>query len=227
MRSAHRDKTLIRNLADLVARCALYTSILLVADGLSSYVGAFLRSFRMRQPGRRGRPRLVSWPGLVIGAVKKQYAMRRGRGSRWRVMGVGCRVAYGRAALCAEMLAVTQGSAGVLNTAYIERLNATFRQHLAAWGRRSRHLCRAEGSVTAGMYLVGGIYNFCTLHQSLTEHGEWTRRRTPAMAAGLTDHWWSVEELLSYHVPLARWKPPKRKGRRSKELQELIEGWAA
>src|SRR2546428_12179740 len=37
--------------------------------------------------------------------------------------------------------------------------------------------------------------------------------RTPAMAAGLTDHVWSVQELLSYHGAPAPWVPPKRRGR--------------
>jgi hypothetical protein len=77
------------------------------------------------------------------------------------------------------------------------------------------------------MYLVGTVYNFCTLHESLTVQEGWGQRRTPAMAAGLTDHCWSVGELLAYHVPLPRWQPPKKRGRRSKALQELIVRWAA
>jgi hypothetical protein len=43
-----------------------------------------------------------------------------------------------------------------------------------------------------------------------------TLERTPAMAAGLTDHPWTMEELLRYQVPPARWvapPPPKRRGR--------------
>jgi hypothetical protein len=119
---------------------------------------------------------------LVIGQVVKQYAA--GRGRRWRVTGVERRVAHGTAAAARQLLRATQG-AGVLNTAYIERLNATFRQHLASLGRR-----------------------------------------TPAMAAGVTDQCWSIAELLEYRVPLPRWQPPKKRGRRSKELQELIKRWA-
>ncbi len=45
------------------------------------------------------------------------------------------------------------------------------------------------------------------------------------MAAGITDHCWTVRELLSLHVPPPRWTPPKQRGRRSGALQRLIERW--
>jgi hypothetical protein len=50
-------------------------------------------------------------------------------------------------------------------------------------------------------------------------------QQTPAMAAGITDHCWNVRELLSYHVPPPRWKPPKQRGRPSRALRRLIERW--
>ena len=45
----------------------------------------------------------------------------------------------------------------------------------------------------------------------------------PAMAAGITDHCWTVQELLSFHVPPPRWTPPKQRGRPSHALKRLIE----
>ena len=69
------------------------------------------------------------------------------------------------------------------------------------------------------MWLVGSCYNLLWVHRSLEEG------YTPAMAAGLTDHCWSVEELLWYRVAPPRWQPPKRRGRRSKHLQALIDRW--
>jgi hypothetical protein len=153
---AHRDRALLAVLAAQIVRGATCAPLLLVVDGLATYVGVFLAAFRQRLPGRRGRPRQVVWPGLVIGQVVKQYAA--GRGRRWRVTGVECRVAHGTAAAARQLLRATQG-AGVLNTAYIERLNATFRAQLAPLGRRSRHLARRQATLTAGLYLVGTIYN--------------------------------------------------------------------
>src|SRR5512145_1795158 len=89
---------------------------------------------------------------------------------------------------------------GVIKTAYIERLNATFRERLAPLARRSRALARRTLTLQHGMYLIGTVYNFCTPHVSLRlTHSGASRcgvQRTPTMAAGITDHCWSVHELL-------------------------------
>jgi hypothetical protein len=68
----------------------------------------------------------------VIGQVGKQYA-RAGRQRHWRVMGLGRQVTYGAPAIATALVDATKG-ARVLNTACIERLNATFRQHLVGLG---------------------------------------------------------------------------------------------
>ena len=71
-----------------------------------------------------------------------------------------------------------------------------------------------------GMYLLGCTYNFCWPHHELsrTAPDEATGKRawvarTPAMASYLTDHVWSVFELLSYRVAPLPWRAPKRRGR--------------
>ena len=68
----------------------------------------------------------------------------------------------------------------MINTAYIERLNATFRERLAALTRRGRALARRPLTLHHGMYLIGTVYNFCTPHASLGGGGSAT---TPAMAS--------------------------------------------
>jgi hypothetical protein len=110
----------------------------------------------------------------------------------------------------------------VINTTYIERLNTTFRERLAALTRRGRALARRTLTQQHSMYLIGTVYNFCTPHASLGHAGGKT---TPAMATGITDHCWSVQELLSYHVPPPDWTPPKQRGRPSYALKRLIERW--
>jgi transposase-like protein len=215
--SPTRDRALIDRLLAQVRACALVGALLLAVDGLSTYVGAARRAFRERVPtGGPGAPRKVIWAGLVIGQVVKERAQR-------RVVRVGHWIAHGTVMAAVALLQRT-GSA-VLNTAYIERLNGTFRERLAGLARRTRHLVRQPAMLEAGMYLVGTVYNFCTEHESLTTARQ--QRRTPAMAAGLTDHCWTVGELLRYKVPPARWQPPRQRGRRSAALQQLAERWAA
>ena len=212
--SRQRDRALIERLAQQIWRCAIVAPLLLVTDGFKSYPLAFGRVFRTAQhTGQRGAPRRVPWPELHIVQVIKD---RRG------AVGMVSRLVTGTGAGIRAILRATPGCL-VANTAYIERLNGTFRARLASLVRRTRGLARQAQSVTDGMYLVGTLYNFCTFHQSLTtrDHG----RRTPAMAAGITDHRWTVHELLRYRVPPPRWQPPKRRGRRSKSLQALIDRW--
>jgi hypothetical protein len=111
---------------------------------------------------------------------------------------------------------------GVINTADIERLNATCRARLAALTRRGRALARRPLTLQHGMDLLGTVYNFCPPHASLGRGG---RATTPAMAAGLTAQDWSVRERLSYHVPPPCWTPPKHRGRAAQARKRLMERW--
>jgi transposase-like protein/IS1 family transposase len=214
-----RDLPLIRRLMRRVRRCALAGRLLLCTDGLCSYVRAAREAFRDKvSTGRRGRQPLHVWGRLLIAQVVKRYENR-------HIVEVERRVVHGRAAQVEKARAASAG-AGVINTAYIERLNGTFRERLASLARRTRGLARRVTRLEAGMWLVGAVYNFCTPHESLREiAGKAVRGRTPAMAAGITRHCWSVSALLSYHVPPPRWTPPKKRGRRSRELLALIEKW--
>ena len=144
-----------------------------------------------------------------------------------RVASVEHRVVRGTEAAITTVLATTH-SGTQINTAYIERLNATFRASLAPLVRRGRALAHTEAVLSAGMWLVGCAYNCCCLHESLRQCApvgapwKW-QERTPAMAAGLTGHRWTMRELLGYQVPLPVWMAPKRRGRPPKRaLQPTI-----
>src|SRR5437588_699395 len=98
---------------------------------------------------RAGRPRLVLPGGVMIAQVVKRYAKR-------CVVGVAHRVVRGTADAVQARLAATQGrTTAVINTAYVERLNATLRAHLAALVRRTRAAARQTATVEAGLWLVG------------------------------------------------------------------------
>ena len=213
--SAHRDRDLIGRLVAIVAACASFGPLLFVSDGLVTYIDAVRKAFRTRQPGTGGRPRLIGWPDLAIAQVVKQYAGR-------AVTGTIHRLVHGSVEVFLTQLWSTPGCQ-VLNTAFIERLNGTFRSRLAVLGRRTRCAARRAATVTRGMYLVGTVYNFCSEHCSLTLADG--HRQTPAMAAGITDHVWTVGELLHRRVPPPRWEPPRQRGRRTKAVQALVDRW--
>ena len=204
---------------------ALCRPLLLAVDGLPGYPKAFQRAFRSKVPrsGKKGRPQLYAWPDIAIVQVIKR---RLPAG-----LEIERRVVQGCPLLVKRLRQATQNEPGVINTAYIERLNATFRLRLSWLTRRTRTLAKQPETLTAGLFIVGCFYNLCDPHHSLRlrlsvgRFGHRWVNRTPAMAAALTDHIWTVDELLKYRVPTPRWKPPKQRGRRSKELLQVIERW--
>jgi transposase-like protein len=217
--SAARDGALIRALLERVRACGPVQGLLLCTDGLASYPSQALRLFRTpERTGRRGRPRLALPDGLLIAQAIKRYTQR-------RVASVEHRVVRGTVDGVAATLAKTQGClTAVINTAYIERLNATFRGRLASLTRRTRAGIHRRDTLEAGMWLVGTVYNFGRPHRSLRQRvaadGAPTRRwieRAPAEAAGLTDHRWSIHELLIFPVPGVG---ITRRGRRPKWLRD-------
>ena len=128
--SPTRDRALIDQLARQIRAGAVVAPLLVAVNGLSSYVGALRRAFRKRVPtGGRGAPRKVIGAELVIGQVVKGYTRR--------VVGVAHWIAQGTA--IAAMVLLQRTGSQVLNTAYIERLNGTFRERLAGLGRRTWH----------------------------------------------------------------------------------------
>jgi hypothetical protein len=106
-----------------------------------------------------------------------------------------------------------------INTSFVERLNLTIRQHVAAVGRRVSTLCKGKDGLRQQLALYHVYYNFCLPHASLRQAlpvPEVTNARgsakvwqpcTPAMAAGLTDHMWTLKEVLLYRVP--PWPQPQ------------------
>jgi len=228
MVSGKRDLALIQSLIDKVRAIALCRPLLLAVDGLVSYVTAFRLAFRSklpRQDGETGRCKMIAWQNIAIAQVVKQRVEG--------VLNVERRIVQGSQDMVARLIKGTQNGAGVINTAFIERLNATFRQRLNNLVRRTRTLARRSETLVSGMYLVGCFYNFCDYHHSLrlklsvgSFAHHWVQR-TPAIAAQLTDHQWTPEEVFTFKVPPPRWKLPVQRGRPSLAMLQLAQKWIA
>ena len=143
-------------------------------------------------------------PGLLYAQVVKSYRRR-------RITGVTHRVVFGAGSN--DRVRSWPNADGRSTPALIERLNLDFRQHVAAIGRRVNTLCKHEAGLRQQLALFHTYHNFVLPHASLrlplpeleaiSETGSIKRwqPRTPAMAAGLTDHVWSLREVLMYRVP--------------------------
>jgi len=88
-----------------------------------------------------------------------------------------------------------------IQTAFIERVNLTIRQGIAPLSRRTWSLAKSQESLLIHVHWWRSFYHFSRPHQSLRIKVPGLKRRyqerTPAMAAGFTDHVWAVGELLS------------------------------
>ena len=154
-------------IGDLSQRIAPYHRFQVTTDGLADYIPAIEEHFGA---------------DVDYAQVIKHYAAPRTDGPDWfrpsaRVTSVSIRRVIGRPVV------------ERVSTSHIERANLTLRMQLRRFTRLtngfSKNLVNLEATVTVFM----AWYNFCRIHQTL--------RVTPAMETGLTDHVWSIRELLT------------------------------
>lgn len=211
-----RDRSLADCLMSQVRRCAAgLRPLLVITDGWKAYPNSIRRAFRekVKRTQGVGRACLQVWAELHIGTVIK-------RTEKKRVVEITRRMAHGQLSQAEQLLETSRGGT-VLNTAFIERLNATFRQRLASLTRKSRQAARRLRTLEMGMYLIGCTYNFCVVHHELSKASHVGSACTPAMAAGLSDHVWSLRELLSHRIAPLPWIEPKAGGRLSKQAEPI------
>lgn len=174
------------------------TAMLLTSDGYAAYAtaieevyGVWVQPERKPGPGRPPNPRREMPAGLVYATVTK----RREKG---HVVEVIRAVVFGVACLLAVWLRRSKAS-NTINTSFVERNNATDRHQNARKGRKTYCFSRSKRMHDCATYFVSYSYNFCWAVRTLRvkEGGAW-RPRTPAMAAGLADHVWSLREWLTY-----------------------------
>src|SRR5467141_597047 len=177
---------------------------LFLTDGFKDYRTALLTHYRqwIQRPRRQDKgpapkPRWMPLPHVLYVQVVKTLRRR-------RLVRVSHRVVFGALEAVEQVLAACGWQ---INTAFVERLNLDIRQRVAAVGRRVNTLCKGEEGLLAQMVLFQTYHNFVLPHASLRQplllpevtngwgSAKLWRPCTPAMAAGLTDHVWSLQEV--------------------------------
>jgi len=210
--SVQRDKALADRLLHQVRACCRTVQALLIAtDGWKAYPKSILRAFRekVKKTAGRGRASLEVWPDLCIATVIKRIQKK-------RVVEVTRKLTWGTREKAQTLLHMTVGCKE-FNTSLIERFNGTMRERLASLTRKCRHAAQRLETLETGMYLIGCTYNFCFPHHQLSKTQHFGYACTPAMAAGLTDHIWTVPEVLTYKIAPAPWVQPKAPRRSRKK----------
>jgi IS1 family transposase len=209
-RTQESANLLLHRVAHVTAqRLPLFTS-----DQLPEYRTALLHVYgQWVQParnGNRGRfpePRRIPPPDLLYAQVVKHR--RRGH-----VVGVTTKAIFGKPDAIAVRLAALPTSTTV-NTSYVERENLTLRQHNRRLTRKTNGFSKELTWLEKQLWLSLAYYHLVLPHESLrrrllapeSTRGQGSKRHwkpvTPAMAAGITDHVWTTQALLSYRVPAA------------------------
>ena len=183
---------------------------LFTSDALAHYAQAILQVFgkwiQPKRKGKRGRfpkPRPVEQEGLHYATVHKER-------ENGHVVSVTTRVVYGKLKTVRTRL---EALGQTINTSYVERMNLTLRHLVSRLHRKTLCFSKEQAYLEYHLHLALAYYHFVLYHASLRErlpepiptrgNGSpkiW-KKRTPAMSAGLTDHKWSMEELLMFQVP--------------------------
>lgn len=183
------------------------------SDALPHYADALLEVYGVLETpprqGNRGRyplPRKSPPPDLCYAVVVKER-------ERGRVVNVTTRIVYGSEQQVAAALKASPVST-TINTYGVERNNLTIRQHSRRMGRKVNAFSKERDYLEYQLTLAFAYYHFVMPHRGLRQrlpkpiqtkgprasYKKW-KPITPAMAAGLTDHVWSMNELLSFRVP--------------------------
>jgi len=181
------------------ARTGSRSMNLITSDEYPAYKAAILNAYgtevvppRTGKPGRPKAPYKAAPPELHYATVHKTR-------QKGRVVKVDFGVIFG--SVLAGLVALAQsGVSKAINTAFIERHNGTDRNRNARKVRKSYCFSKDWSAHEAVTYFTMSSYNFCWPVRTLRvrdPEGRW-QPRTPAMAAGLADHIWTLAEWLTF-----------------------------
>ena len=143
-------------------------------------------------PGRKPNSRLIPPDKLLYVQVVKQY-----KGNR--VSKITRKIIFGNEEKVDEILAESLVSRKI-NTAYVERGNGTIRHMNARCNRKTLRFSKLKQNHERQLKLSLAYYHLCCPHRTLTKR--YGRSTTPFMAAGLSDHIWSIGEMLKRPVKI-------------------------
>ncbi len=186
-----------RFLKDLVSRTKqqpLFTSDELphYADGLKELFHKLIAQEPTGQPGRPRSPEKIIDENLDYATVHKTR-------DKGRIVKVETKVIFGSSARIKKRLEQLPGNK--INTSYVERSNLNWRMWDAHLTRKSLKFAKSFRWLKAKFAICVGFYNFIRPHETLSRGEDRVfRPNTPAMAAGITDHQWTIKTLLLHRA---------------------------
>jgi IS1 family transposase len=128
---------------------------------------------------------------------------------------------YSPCAVVAVAREAVMGVPAEISTSYVERSNLSIRMASRRFTRLTNGFSKKIENHAAAVSLYVAHYNLCRVHESLTPDAR--HQTTPAMAIGITDHAWSIGELLNAALAVAPREPTETAPDRRRRFQ-VIEG---
>ena len=163
----------------------------------NSLLKTYGRDYRPRRRAKVGRKRKLKKrgpEGMVYATVKKTR-------EKGRVVHVRTELVLGKEE---DLVAALEASpcSKTINTSFVERNNGTSRHFNSRKQRDTYGFSKQLAEHEAMSWLMLTHYNFCWQHRMLRVHlgSQRYAQRSPAVAAGIADHVWTIEELLTWQV---------------------------
>jgi IS1 family transposase len=166
-----------RFIKDVASRLA--NRVQITTDGFFSYITAVENAF--------------GWAATDFAQLVKTYGQTPDDESTRRYSPPVCTGAV-------KMWVMADPDTDKVSTSYVERSNLTMRTQMRRFTRLTNAFSKKAENHAHAVSLNFMFYNYCRLHQTLTKAANGIRT-TPAMAAGITDHIWTVEEILEKMRP--------------------------
>jgi IS1 family transposase len=162
---------------DVAGRLA--NRVQITTDGHNMYIGAVEYAFK--------------WNGADYAQIVKEYGPNPDADAQRRYSPAECTGAH-------KEWVMGNPNMDLVSTSYVERANLTIRMQQRRFTRLTNAFSKKAENHAHSVSLFFMFYNFCRAHQTLTKAAKGIKT-TPATAAGLTDHVWSVEEILGLMDP--------------------------